>query len=163
LKRPILGGWLQEQEDVLTKLRDFWNISNQMHSVRRRAAPPWHRFGLPPGGGASRPPASSASAGAPITFIFLAPRKTAATTSSNMQNITSEMRTDPDVVAVRSGGMPSRIGRTKSGIAPAPSLGCAASVGWTHCNPLRPASFCDAAAAGCFLGCAARWSQLAAT
>lgn len=29
---------LQEQEDVLTKLREFWNISNQTHSVRRDGA-----------------------------------------------------------------------------------------------------------------------------
>ncbi|KAI3439093.1 hypothetical protein D9Q98_001503 [Chlorella vulgaris] len=61
-------GW--DQEDVLTKLRDVWNISNQMHS-----------------------------------------------------SITSEMRSDPDVVAVRSGGMPASMGRGKTGLMPAPSLG----------------------------------------
>ncbi|KAL4860244.1 hypothetical protein ACK3TF_000429 [Chlorella vulgaris] len=61
-----------DQEDVLTKLRDIWNISNQMHS-----------------------------------------------------SITSEMRSDPDVVAVRSGGMPASMGRGKTGLMPAPSLGLA--------------------------------------
>lgn len=67
-----------EQEDVLTKLREFWNISNQTHS-----------------------------------------------------SITQEMRSDPDVVAVRSGGMPSRLGRQPTGVgavAPAPSLGAAPSM-----------------------------------
>lgn len=44
-----------------------------------------------------------------------------------MQTITQEMRNDPDVVAVRNGGMPSRLGRNKAGLgggaAAAPSLG----------------------------------------
>jgi hypothetical protein len=39
------------------------------------------------------------------------------------QTITSEMRSDPDVVAVRNGGMPQRLGRAKSGLAATPSLG----------------------------------------
>lgn len=42
---------------------------------------------------------------------------------SSRQSITSEMRSDPDVVAVRSGGMPASMGRGKTGLMPAPSLG----------------------------------------
>lgn len=34
---------VQEQEDVLTKLREFWNISNTTHSVRRGAGAPRQR------------------------------------------------------------------------------------------------------------------------
>lgn len=43
-----------------------------------------------------------------------------------LQNITQEARSDADVLAVRSGGMPTRLGRTKTGLggaAPAPSIG----------------------------------------
>lgn len=42
-----------------------------------------------------------------------------------LQTITQEARSDADVLAVRSGGMPTRLGRTAAvgGIAPAPSIG----------------------------------------
>ena len=104
---------------MLTKLRDFWNISNQTHSVRRGAAaaraaaaarqerrrrPPW-----------------------PVAFRLARRLSGPSCCASASQNITQEMRSDPDVVAVRSGGMPSRLARTKTGAglaAPAPSLGC---------------------------------------
>lgn len=69
------------------------------------------------------------------------------------------MRSDPDVVAVRGGGMPSRLGRTATGVgavAPAPSLGCVL-LRW-----VLPASLPAALPWGtwllCFFGCG--WAQL---
>ncbi|KAL4434489.1 hypothetical protein ABPG75_000930 [Micractinium tetrahymenae] len=100
--QPALG-W--DQEDVLTKLRDWWNISNQTHS-----------------------------------------------------SITQEMRNDPDVVAVRSGGMPSRLGRTKTGLggaaAPAPSLGgsLAAGPSFRRAPSARPSGALGAPMGGSIAG-----------
>lgn len=36
----VLPVCLQDQEDVLTKLREWWSISNQTHSVSRGGVPP---------------------------------------------------------------------------------------------------------------------------
>jgi hypothetical protein len=68
------------------------------------------------------------------------------------------MRSDPDVVAVRGGGMPSRLGRTQTGVgaaAPAPSLGAAPS-GMQQAASMRRAPSRPVVGAGVSGGAVAR-------